>query len=243
MPLLSVNLDVVAAAREIGRSAEPDPAQAAVLAELAGADGISIQLRRDRKFIRQRDLYVLKEVIKTKLILEMPPIDEFIERALDVKPGMVTFVADQPSVGSEVAPIAFDAVPVDLGGVSSRFTAASVNVCFFIEPEGEQIKGAGKAGASAVLINCAGYTEARTIEEAQTELDRIDSAVQAAAKANVTVFCGRGISYKNVQPLVELGYVDEFVVGRAICARAMLVGFERSVREMTQLVQAPLRTT
>jgi pyridoxine 5-phosphate synthase len=214
MPLLSVNVDLVGAAREARRLPEPDPAQAAVLAELAGADGITVQLRRDRRTV---------------------------ERALEVKPWLVTLVADHADSSAPVSPIDFDSAPVDFGEISSRFTAVGVNVCFFVEPDTEQIKRAARAGASAVLINATGYTHAATVEEAQSELDRIDRALQFAAKTDIAVHCGRGITYKNVTPLVELGMIDEFVVGYAICARAMLVGFDRAVREMIDLLRIPQR--
>lgn len=232
---------MVAAMREVRRLSEPDPVQAAVLAELAGADGIAIQLRRDRKYVRDRDLYLLKGIVKTKLTMEMPPTDDIIERALEVKPWMVTFVADHVDSSSPVSPMDLGATPVDFGDLTGRFKGVGVNVCFFVEPETDEIKAAARVRATAVLINCAGYTEARTLEEAQAELDRIDRAVQAASKANLAVHCGRGINYKNVPPLVELGYVDEFVIGHAICAKAMLVGFEQAVREMIPLVQVPQR--
>jgi len=241
LPLLSVSLDLVAAMRQIGRFNQPDPVQAAVLSELAGADGITIQLRRERKYIQHRDLYLLKGVVKTKLTLEMPPADDIIERALEVKPWMVTLVADHADASSPVSPIEFDSAQVNFSDTALRFDAVGVNVCFFVEPEADQVKEAAKAGASAILINCAGYTEARTVEEAQTELDRIDRAMQTASKTDMAVNCGRGITYKNVPPLVELGNVDEFVVGHSICARAMLVGFERAVREMIELLRAPHR--
>lgn len=240
MPLLSVNLDMVAAMRQVSRLSEPDPAQAAVLAELAGVDGITIQLRRDRKYVRHRDLYLLKGVVKTKMTLEMPPTDEFIERGLEVKPWMVTFVADQID-SSTVSAIDFGATPVDFKDITARFSGVGVNVCFFTDPEPDEIKAVAKTGATAVLINCNGYTEAETLEQAQAELDRIDRAVQTASKENLAVHCGRGITYKNIHPLVELGYVDEFVIGHAVCARAMLVGFERAVREMIALIQVPSR--
>jgi pyridoxine 5-phosphate synthase len=227
--------------RELGQLNEPDPAQAAVLAELAGADGISIRLWRNRKHVRQRDLYLLKGVVKTKFTIEMPPTDEYIQQALEVKPWGVTFAADQTDSSRPMVPNEPDTASVDFSDITSRFTTAGVNVCFFVDPDEDQIKKAAKAGSSAVFINCAGYTQARTIEEAQTELDRIDRAVQAASKANLSVYGGRGINYKNIQPLVELGNVDEFVVGRAVCVRAMLVGFERAVKEMLALTQAPQR--
>lgn len=236
MSQLSVNLDLVAALREVRGLTEPDPTQAAVLTELAFADGVAVQLRRDRQGIRERDLYLLKGVTKTKLILEMPPAEDIVEKVLEVKPWMVTFVADHADINSPVSTINISSAPVDYGELSNRFSSAGISVGFFVEPNAEEIKGAAKAGAVAVLINCAGYTHSRTLDEAQSELDRIDRAVQAAAKAGLTVHCGRGINYKNVRPLVELGAVDEFVIGHAIIARAMLVGLERAVREMLQLM-------
>lgn len=239
MPLLSVNVDMVAAIREIRRLSEPDPAQAAVLAELGGADGVAVQLRRDRKHVRDRDLYLLKGVTKTRLTIEMPPVDDIIAIALEVKPWMVTLVADHADTSSPVSPIDFASAPVDFGDITARFKGVGVNVAFFIEPDVEQIKAASRAEATVVLINCAGFAGARTLEEAQSELDRIDKAVQSAAKAGLEVHCGRGVSYKNVTPLVELGYVDEFVVGHAICCRALLVGLERAVREMIEMLRLP----
>ncbi|MBU8932845.1 MAG: pyridoxine 5'-phosphate synthase [candidate division Zixibacteria bacterium] len=242
MPLLSVNVDMVAATREIRRLSEPDPAQAAVLAELGGADGLALQLRRDRKYVRDRDLYLLKGVTKTRLTIEMPPVDDIITMALEVKPWMVTLVADHADSTNPVSTIGFTVAPVDFGDITARFNAVGVNVGFFVEPDTDQIKAASKADATAVLISCAGYTGARTLVEAQAELDRLDKAVQCAAKAGLEVHCGRGVTYKNVTPLVELGYVDEFVVGHAICCRALLVGFERAVREMIELLRLPSGT-
>ncbi len=243
MPLFSVLIDAVAAMRELKRTFEPDPAQAAVLAELGGCDGIVVQLRRDRKYIRDRDLYMLKGVVKTKLTVEMPPIDDIINRMLEVKPWMVTLVADHADSDSPVSTIDFTAAPVDFRDVTARFLAVGVNVCFFVEPEPEQIKSAAKAGASAVLINCSGFTGALTLDDAQTELDRIDRAVQAASKNDLEIHCGRGIHYKNIIPLLELGHVDEFIIGHAICSRALLIGMERSVRDMAELLRMPIQST
>ncbi len=237
MSLLTINLDIVAALREVRHLNEPDPAQAAVLAELAGADGISVQLRRDRKYVRDRDLYILKGVVKTKLIVEMPPIDDVVERAMEVKPWMVTLVADHADADSPVSTIDFGAAPIDFGDLTNRFKGVGVNVCYFIEPEADQVKGAIKAGASAIMLDCGGYTGARTVEEAQGELDRLDRVGRAASKSGLNIFFGRGVNYSNVRPLTELGYVDEFVVGHAVGSRAVLVGFERAVREMATLVR------
>jgi pyridoxine 5-phosphate synthase len=238
MALLSVNLDQVATLRETRKQREPDPAQAAVLAELAGADGIAIQLRRDRKYIRERDLYILREVVKTKLTIELPPADEMIARAIEVKPSMVTIVADHTDSGSPVSGIDFQAAAVDYSDVTMRFKAAGVAVCFFIEPDSDNVKGAARAGGDAVLINCGGFTYALTVEEAQRELDRIDAAAQAAAKAGLSVYAGRGISFKNVLALHELGLFHEYYVGHSITSRAVLKGMEAAVAEMLGVVRA-----
>ena len=237
MSALTVNLDLVAVLRSVRRLHEPDPAQAAMLSELAGADGIGVQLRRDRKYIRDRDLYILKNVVKTKLVVELPPADELINLVLEIKPWIVIFVADHADSDSPVSPIDFDNAAVDFGDMTDRLKGVGVNVGFFVEPETDDIRGAAKAGASSVLVNCSRYTDARTIEDAQRGIDGLDRALNAASKQDLAVYCGRGISYKNIQPLVDLGCVDEFVVGHAIGSRAMLVGYERAVREMLMLTR------
>lgn len=240
MALLTVNLDQVAALREVRKRREPDPSQAAVLAEMAGADGIAIQVRRDRKYVRDRDLYILREVVKNRLTIELPPAEEMIARALEVKPAMVTLVVDHADSDSPVSGINFQAAPVDFGDLTLRFRGAGIGVCFFVEPDAESMKGAARAGADAVLINCGGFTYAVTLEDAQRELDRIDSAAQAASKAGLTVYAGRGINSKNVLALHELGLFDEFFVGHSIVARAVLKGMEAAVTEMLALVRANL---
>jgi pyridoxine 5-phosphate synthase len=236
MAMLTVNLDGVAALREVRGQREPDPAQAAVLAELGGADGVAIQLRRDRRHVRDRDLYVLREVVKTKLIIEIPPTDEIIERALEVKPAMVTFVADHADATLPVSGINLADAAINFSDAAARFHSAGIAVCILVEPDSDSIKGAVKNSADAVLLNCAGFTEARTLDEAQRELDRIDNAAQAASKAGITVYAGRGIGYKNVMALHELGSIDEFFVGHSIIAKALFCGFERAVRDMVTLL-------
>ncbi len=237
MALLSVNLDQVAALREVRKLKEPDPAQAAVLAELAGADGISVQLRRDRRHIRDRDLYILREVVKSRLTVEMAPTDDNIEKALEIKPWMVTFVADQANSDIPVSGIDFDSAPIDFGDIAVRLKGVEAKVCFFVEPDVNAVRGAARAGAGAIMLNCIGFTEARTLEEAQEELDRIDAAAQAASKVNLLIHAGRGIGYRNILPLHELNLIDEFVIGHAIASRAMLCGFSQAVSEMLHLLR------
>lgn len=241
MSLLSINLNLLAALRDMRRAGEPDPAQAAVVAELAGADGIDVQVRRDRRFIRDRDLYLLNAMTKTKLTVEMPPAEDLVERMIEVKPPLVIFVADHIDLESPAGTIDFGSPEVDFRDLTERFKAVDVQVGYYVEPENGAIKGASKTGASTVLLNCSGYTGARTPDEAQAELDRLDSAGRYAAKAGLTVLLGRGIGYRNIGPLAELGYVEEFVVGHAIISRAMLVGLQEAVREMKTLLRVAVR--
>jgi pyridoxine 5-phosphate synthase len=236
MPLLSINLDMVAAMREIRRTTEPDPAQAAVLAEINGVDGITVQVRRDRKYIRDRDLYILKGVVKSRLTIEMPPVDDIIEKAMEIKPWMVTLVADHADSTAPVSTIDFNSAQIDFSDLTARFSGVGINTCFFVEPENDQIKKAAKNGAAAVLINCSGYTGAMTTHDAQFELDRIDKAAQFASKHSLEVHCGRGLNHKNITPLVEIKTIDEFVVGHAIFTRALLVGLEQSIKEMATVL-------
>lgn len=240
MALLTVNLDQVATLRETRKLKEPDPAQAAVVAELAGADGIAIRIRRDRRYVRDRDLYILREVVKTKLTVEIPPTDEIIERILEVKPWMVTFVADHADDDAPVSGIDFTTAPIDFSDVATRFRGVGIAVCFLVLPEVEAIKGASKAGADAVLIDCAGFTQAHTLTEAQQELDRIDRAAQAAVKANLAVYAGRGINHMNIPALYELNLIDEFFIGHAIISRAVLKGMEPAVTEVTRIIKRDL---
>lgn len=237
MALLNANLNQAALLRESRRLKEPDPAQVAVLAELGGADGICVQVRRDKRLIRDRDLYILREVVKSRLILELPPAEEVIEKALDVKPSAVFFVADQADIDAPVTGIDFQGAPVDFGAMVNRLAGAGITPGFFIEPDPDAIKGAVRAGAQAVLINATLFTQARTIDQAQDGLDRIDRTAQAAAKAELSVFAGRGIGYRNILPLAELGLIEEYIVGHALVARAMMVGFERAVADLLRHVR------
>jgi len=236
MALLSVNLDHVAAIRELRRLGEPDPAQAAVLAEMAGADGIAISFRRDRKNIRERDLFILREVVKTRLTVEIPPQDEIIGKLIEVKPTMVTFVADSADSSAPSSGIDFGNAPIDFSDTTTRCKGVGIAVSFFIEPDVDAVKGAAKAGADAVLIDCDGFLHARTMDEAQRELDMIDKAAQSASNSGLAVYAGRGISCKSVPALLELGLIDEFFVGNSIISKAVLLGLDAAVKEMCHVL-------
>lgn len=237
MSALIVGLEMVGVMRESGHRREPEPAQAAMFAELGGARGISVMLRRDRKYLRDRDLYILKNIIKTKLNIAMPPTEDIIERIIEVKPHSVTIVADSANSDSLVTAVDFHSGDIDLSGISSRIKGVGVNVNYLVEPEIEAVKGAQRAGADGVILNCSAYAEAQSTREAKEELDRIDRAAQAASKQELMAGAGRGLHYSNIQPLVELGNIGEFIVGRAICTRALFYGFDRAVHEMIQIIE------
>lgn len=237
MSSLTVGLDMVGVLRESGHKREPDPSQAAMFAELAGARGVSVMLRRDRKYLRDRDLYILKNIVKTKLNICMPPTEEIIERIIEVKPHSVTIVADSANSDNLVTAVDFHSGDIDLSGISTRIKGVGVQVNYFIEPEIESVKGAEKAGADGIVLDTSAYSDAASIKEAKEELDRIDRAALGAVKQDLPVSAGRGLHYNNVQPLVELGNIREFIIGRAICTRALFYGFDRAVHEMIQIIE------
>lgn len=236
MATLTVAVDPVALLREGRHHREPDPAQAVVLAELAGATGISVQLRRDRRFVRDRDLYILREMAKSRLIIECAPSDDMLNKLAEVKPSGAVLVADQADPDLPVGGIDFNVAPIDFADITRSLKGSNISVCFFVEPDMDAVKGAAKSGADAVMINCTSYTTARNLAEAQEELDRIDGAVQFAKRSNVTIMAGRGIDFTNIRPLLELGLINEYVIGHAIAARAMLTGYQAAVTEMVRVI-------
>lgn len=235
---LSIRVDPVGVLRRVRGSREPDPAQVVVLAEMAGANGIAMAVRRDRRYMRERDMYMLREIVKTRLALELPPIEELIEKALEIKPWMVTLVADAADSESPPVGIDFSSVPIDLSEMTGRLCGAGIGACFLIEPEADDVKGAARAGATAVLLNCRDFSDARTMDQAQEALDRIDQAAETAAKSGLMVRAGGGLSLANVESLAELGYIQEFIIGHAVIARAISVGMVQAVTDFLRAVRS-----
>jgi pyridoxine 5-phosphate synthase len=216
---------------------EPDPAQAVVASELAGADGISMLLPRDRRNLRERDMYLLKELVQSRLMLEIPPVPELLEKALEVRPSMVTLVADQADSESPPVGIDFDTLSADFSEMTGRLRGSGIGACFLVEPDEVAVRGASKAGANAVLINCRDFSDARNLEQAQEALDKVDAAAAHASKAGLAVRAGGGLSLKNIRSLVELGYIQEFVIGHALISRALMVGLSRAVSDFLRAVR------
>jgi len=236
MAIVSVNVDQVASIRALRTGKLPDPVQAAMLAELAGADGIVCHLREDRRAIRDRDVYLLKETVKTRLNLLIPPIDELYQRAIEVKPFLVTLMPfdSEDGVVTSGCDIAENRELYEEFARSLK--EAGVAVGYFVDPDADAIKAAARAKADVVDLNATSYVGADTIESAEAELERLEQMAQLVSKLGMAVSCGNGLNYKNIRPLAELDVIDEFSIGHAVISRGLMVGLDRAVREIVDLV-------
>lgn len=238
MARLSVNVDHVATVRQARRASEPDPVAAALLAELAGAHGIIVHLREDRRHIQDRDLRVLRETVKTQLNLEMAAVEEIITIALEVHPDMVTFVPERRQELTTEGGLQVAGQIPHLKGVIARMRKKGIRVSLFVDPEEESIVAASECEAQVVELHTGRYAEAESEVHREKELERIAHAAKLAAKLQLEVHAGHGLDYRNVLPLTQIREIEEFSIGHSIVARAVLVGMERAVREMLELVKA-----
>jgi pyridoxine 5-phosphate synthase len=234
MPL-SVRIDNIGALRSASKARVPDPVQAAVLAELAGADGITAHLREDRAFLKDRDIYLLKETIKTRLNLEIAPETDLVDLALEVKPHWVTFVP--LTSGGEIISggIDFSSMGGRLNDMAARLDGAGVIYSCLINPETEAVKEAARLKCRAVHLAAFEYAGADA-DDNKALANAIDQTARMAGKLGMTVFCGGGLDYKNIGVLAALGSIDEFVVGHSLLARAVMTGMERAVRDMNETI-------
>ncbi len=236
MPRLSVNIDHIATLRQARQGAEPDPVAAAVLAELAGADGIIVHLREDRRHIQDRDLRLLRQTVQTKLNLEMAATDEMQRIALEVKPEITTLVPEKREElttegGLEVASrIAFFTEYI------GRIKQGNISVSLFVDPDDSQIAASKKTGADWVEVHTGAYANARTDRDRVREFDKIVEAAKLAASLGLRVGAGHGLNYVNVKSIARISEVEELNIGHSIISRASLVGLDRAVREMIALL-------
>ena len=238
MPRLSVNIDHIATIRQARRGAEPDPVAAAVLAELAGADGIIVHLREDRRHIQDRDLRLARQTVRTKLNLEMAATAEMQQIALDVRPDIVTLVPEKREElttegGLEVA-ARIEAMKAYIG----RLQDAGIPVSLFIDPDERQIAGAKKTGAAWVEIHTGAYANGTTEKERNAELGKIVGSAQLAASLGLKVGAGHGLNYVNVKAIARIREVEELNIGHSIISRASLTGMDRAVRDMIHLINS-----
>ncbi|HSP92889.1 MAG TPA: pyridoxine 5'-phosphate synthase [Vicinamibacterales bacterium] len=234
---LGLNIDHIATLRQARRAREPEPVTAALIAELAGAEGITVHLRSDRRHFQDRDVELLRQVIATRLNIEMAATDEMVGIACRVNPHQVTLVPERPE---EVTTTGGLDVVQNGGAVRRAVTAcraAGIRVSIFVDAIPGQVDASKAAGADAIEINTGPYADAADAQR-PAQLARIADAAERAAAAGLEVLAGHGLNYVNVTPIVRLPQVVELNIGHAIIARAVLVGLDRAVREMVGLLQA-----
>lgn len=236
MAKLAVNVDHVATVREARKVNEPDPVTAAALAELAGAEGIVVHLREDRRHIKERDVYILRQTVKTSLNLEMAATEEMIKIALDVKPDISTLVPEKREELTTEGGLDVASQQERIAEVVKRLQKGGIKVSLFIDPEPAQIEAAKAVGAEMIELHTGRYCNARGEKQA-LELKRLLEAVKYAHDMGLMVKAGHGLNYVNIKPLARVKEIFEFSIGHSIIARAVLVGFERAVREMVELLK------
>ena len=234
---LGVNIDHVATVRQARLAPEPEPVAAAVLAELAGAHGITVHLRGDRRHMQERDVELLRQVVATKLNLEMAATPEMMDIAVRVKPHQATLVPEQPQELTTTGGLDVVSHANALRIVVQGLRTAGIRTSVFIDADPAQVQGAAEVGSEGVAINTGPYADAA--ENARAEhRDQVAAAAAAAAEQGLEVLAGHGLTYQNVGPIAAIPDIAELNIGHSIVARAVLVGMERAVREMLALLPA-----
>lgn len=232
MLTLGVNIDHVATIRQARRTVEPDPIAAAVLAELAGADGITAHLREDRRHMQDRDIRLLRETVRTRLNLEMAATAEMVQIALDVKPDYVTLVPEKREEVTTEGGLDVAGQVDRLKSVVDRLQSAQIPVSLFIDPELAQIEATAQIKAQFIELHTGRYAEAKEPILVQQELANLAKGCELAIAAGLRVNAGHGLTYWNVRPIACLPGMEELNIGHSIISRSVLVGIDRAIREM-----------
>ena len=234
---LAVNVDHFATIREARRSNEPEPVLAALLAEQAGAEGVVCHIRGDRRHIKERDLKLFKEAVKTKLNIEMAATEEMKEIALEVQPDVVSLVPERPEELTTEGGLDVISNEKHLGPHIKELQKAGIKVSIFVDPDLKQIDTCRKLGVNLIEINTGKYADLKPGEERDKALNEIKKAAEHGHKLGLEVHAGHGLDYKNVLPVAAIPEITEFSIGFAIVARSAIVGVERAVREMVSLIE------
>ncbi len=232
---LGVNIDHVATLRQVRRGRYPDPVHAALSAESAGADSITLHLREDRRHIQDQDVRALRPLLQTRMNLEMAVTDEMLAIAASVLPADCCLVPERRAELTTEGGLDVLAQPQRLRAAVGELTRAGVRVALFIDPERAQIEGAAHAGAAVVELHTGAYAQASG-GAAATELERLRVATRFAASLGLTVHAGHGLNYHNVQPVAAIAEITELNIGHALIAHALFVGLPAAVREMKALL-------
>ncbi len=234
---LGVNVDHIATVREARRGKLPDPVAGAIAAEMAGADGIVCHLREDRRHIKDKDLYLLKEIVKTHLNLEMAATDEMVRIATEVVPDMVTIVPEKREEITTEGGLDVTANYDWIEEVVKQLRSHNIVVSLFIDPDIQQIKSSARCGADYVELHTGRYANADDMGAVMDELEKIRSLAMAAEKLGLGVSAGHGLDYQNVRDILDIDQIEELNIGHSIIAKAVMVGMERAVREMLDIIR------
>jgi len=237
MPHLAINVDHVATIRQARGTIEPDPVTAASICELAGASGIVVHLREDRRHIQDRDVMLLRQTVKTRLNLEMGASREIIDFALKLKPDMVTLVPEKRQELTTEGGLNVSGQKKKLAQTVKSMAARGIPVSIFIDPDPAQIKAASDIGATFVEIHTGRYCDAATELARDQEFQQVAAAVEEACRIGLRVNAGHGLNYRNTAPIAALEGIDELSIGHAIISRAVFTGLDQAVREMLAIIR------
>lgn len=235
--LLGVNIDHVASLRNSRHTYYPDPVQAAFIAEQAGADGITVHLREDRRHINDRDVFILKNTIQTKMNLEMAVTDEMIDIACDIKPDFCCLVPEKRKEITTESGLNVSSKLLQITNTISKLKEKKIIVSLFIDADKYQVDAAIDAGASFIEIHTGHYGKAKTIISREKELLKIKKTVTYAVNKGLKVNAGHGLNYKNILPIISLSGIYEVNIGHAIISRAIFSGLFNAVKDMINIIK------
>jgi len=233
---LGVNIDHVATVREARRTNEPDPVWAATLAQLGGADGITLHLREDRRHIQDRDLRILRETVTVKLNLELACNQDVLEIACQTRPDQATLVPERREEVTTEGGLMLTQQRTKVAAALRRLQDAGIKVSLFLDPDPAVIDAAVELGADAVELHTGQYALATDAPTQAAELARLVEAGKRVVAARLALHAGHGLTYRNVRPIAAIANMGELNIGHSIVARAIMVGFEQAVREMKKLI-------
>jgi pyridoxine 5-phosphate synthase len=237
LPTLGVNIDHVATVRQARRTVEPDPVAAAALAELAGADGITVHLREDRRHIQDRDVRILRQTVRTHLNLEMAATDEMVAIALEIKPDYVTLVPERREEVTTEGGLDVAGQVERLSYVVGALQAADIPVSLFIDADAPQIAAAAQTTAQFIELHTGPYAEAHREADQARQLAILAEGTAQARRLGLRVNAGHGLTYWNTAPITRIDGMEELNIGHSIMSRAILVGLERAVGDMKRIIQ------
>ena len=236
MTKLAINVDHVATIREARGINEPDPVAAAAICEFAGASGIVVHLREDRRHMQDRDIYLLRQTVKTKLNLEMGANKEIIKIALDLKPDIVTLVPENRQELTTEGGLDVISQKKKIAKVIDKMEKRGIPVSIFSDPDPKQLKAASEVGATFVELHTGRYCEAESEEALEHEFQLIATSAEEAYQLGLRVFAGHGLDYQNTAPIAALDMIEELSIGHAIISRAVFTGLDQAVREMAAII-------